>query len=248
MKTAIRMDDITPDMDFDKFYRFKKILDTYQIKPLIGVVPFNKDKNLQRSSYRNNFGEFLSDLVNDGYVVALHGYHHEYTSSKGGLFPLNHFSEYAGVPYEKQAQMLREGKEQLQKWGIDTDIFMAPAHTFDENTLKALKENGFRAITDGFGNVPYRRSGLVFYPIAKRRTDCVSDKQGYSTLVIHANTIEEDEFKKYENLIANNKDHFISYVEYLQVEPENRTIFKNMTEYMLALFKYILVSLRKSKG
>ena len=248
MKTAIRMDDITPDMDFEKFYRFKKILDTYQIKPLIGVVPFNKDKNLQRSSYRNNFDEFLSDLVNDGYVVALHGYHHEYTSSKGGLFPLNHFSEYAGVPYEKQAQMLREGKEQLQKWGIDTDIFMAPAHTFDENTLKALKENGFRAITDGFGNVPYRRSGLVFYPIAKRRTDCVSDKQGYSTLVIHANTIEEDEFKKYENLIANNKDHFISYVEYLQVEPENRTIFKNMTEYMLALFKYILVSLRKNKG
>ena len=52
MKTAIRMDDITSDMDFEKFYRVKKLLDTYQIKSLIGVVPFNRDKNLKRNPAR----------------------------------------------------------------------------------------------------------------------------------------------------------------------------------------------------
>ena len=39
MKIAIRMDDITPDMDWAKFLRFKELCDLYQVKPLIGVVP-----------------------------------------------------------------------------------------------------------------------------------------------------------------------------------------------------------------
>ena len=49
LKIAVRLDDITPDMDYEKFNRMKQILDTYQIKPLIGVVPFNKDSNLKKN-------------------------------------------------------------------------------------------------------------------------------------------------------------------------------------------------------
>ena len=39
MKIAVRMDDITPDMDWEKFEAFKTILDKYNIKPLLGIVP-----------------------------------------------------------------------------------------------------------------------------------------------------------------------------------------------------------------
>ncbi|MBO5623235.1 MAG: DUF2334 domain-containing protein, partial [Butyrivibrio sp.] len=42
MNITIRMDDITPDMDWDKFLRFKSLLDEHGIKPLIGVVPDNR--------------------------------------------------------------------------------------------------------------------------------------------------------------------------------------------------------------
>ena len=49
MKIAVRMDDITPDMDWEKFLAFKEILDTFGIKPLIGVVPDNRDENLHRA-------------------------------------------------------------------------------------------------------------------------------------------------------------------------------------------------------
>ena len=49
MKIAVRLDDITPDMDWEGFLCFKELLDRYQVKPLIGVVPQNKDENLQGS-------------------------------------------------------------------------------------------------------------------------------------------------------------------------------------------------------
>lgn len=246
MKTAIRMDDITPDMDFEKFYRVKKLLDTYQIKPLIGVVPFNQDSNLMKNPFLEDFPGFLKSLKEDGYVIALHGCYHVYTTDKKGLFPLNNFSEYAGISYEKQNEMICRGKARLREWGIDTDIFMAPAHTFDKNTIKALKMNGFRAATDGFGSKPYIRRGLVFYPIAAKRSECFSDKKGYTTLVLHTNMMEEKDFETLEKQLQENHEKFISYSEYLGVTAAKRGLLGNMAEYMMALSKYVLVRLRES--
>ena len=244
MKTALRLDDITPDMDFDKFNRLKKILDTYQIKPLIGVVPFNEDTNLKRDEIHTDFTEFLTNLKKEGYQIALHGYHHIYTTKKGGLFPLNDFSEYAGVPYGKQLTMIKEGKAALEKMGIETDIFMAPAHSYDKNTLKALKDCGFCKVTDGFGKYPYKRCGLTFYPIAFSRLECFKEKKGYTTLVIHANSIEDNEFVKYEEMFAKNKESFIPYEDYLKIPAKSRSMLINGLEYMMAKTKHVLVKMR----
>ena len=49
MKIAVRLDDITPDMDWESFLRFKELLDRYQVKPLIGIVPDNQDEHLKGS-------------------------------------------------------------------------------------------------------------------------------------------------------------------------------------------------------
>ena len=49
MKIAVRLDDITPDMDWEGFLRFKALLDRYQVKPLIGVIPQNRDENVKGS-------------------------------------------------------------------------------------------------------------------------------------------------------------------------------------------------------
>lgn len=59
MKIAIRMDDITPDMDWEKFIEFKGLLDEYGIKPLIGVVPDNRDENLVRNETRSDFWQYI---------------------------------------------------------------------------------------------------------------------------------------------------------------------------------------------
>ncbi|MBQ0027065.1 MAG: DUF2334 domain-containing protein [Lachnospiraceae bacterium] len=246
MKTAIRLDDITPDMDPEKYKKVEKILDDNGICPLIGVVPFNEDENLKRSSERltdSEFAEYIKGRLDKKWVVALHGYNHVYTTGKMGIFPLNNFSEYAGVPYEKQLEMLKKGKDKLAEFGVQTDIFMTPAHTYDKNTLKALVDAGFSRVTDGFGSGPYIRKGLTFYPISRKRKECISDKKGYTTLVLHTNTMEDSDIERFENMIRDNREHFINYCDYLEVEAVSRGALGNITEYFTALAKYFVVKL-----
>ena len=54
-------------------------------------------------------------------------------------------------------------RKKLLDRGIETKLFMAPGHTFDKTTLRALKALGFTHVTDGFGDLPYVRSEMTFY-------------------------------------------------------------------------------------
>lgn len=246
MKTAIRLDDITPDMDWDRYNRIEKILNEANIKPLIGVVPYNMDDNLSRAFKKKSddeFKEYLSEKKSDGWEIALHGYNHTYTTKAMGIFPLNNFSEFAGVAYDKQLKMLENGLKKLDEWGIDTDIFMTPAHTFDKNTLKAMKAAGIKRVTDGFGDVPFIRDGLTFYPICKRRKDAISNMSGYTTYVLHTNTMEDSDIMNFERTVKEHRDCFIDYSDYLQIEAVNRGAFGNIKEYITALSKFVLVKI-----
>ena len=62
MKIAVRMDDITPDMDWKSFLKFEKLLDKYGIAPLIGVVPCNRDTNLMREASRVEFWDYVHEF------------------------------------------------------------------------------------------------------------------------------------------------------------------------------------------
>lgn len=249
MKIAIRMDDITPDMDWANFMRFKELCDKYQIKPLLGIVPDNKDENLRiydpKDAPVKDFWLYMQELGRAGWPIAQHGVYHIYTTSKMGCFPLNRLSEFAGISYNQQYELLRAGRNSLRLHGISTDIFMAPAHSFDRNTLKALKKLGFHSITDGFGALPYSRHGITFYPIAFRQEGALKRKQGYTTFVVHTNTMKEKDFRRYENLFAQYKDRLISYTELLNITPQKRGLAGSLGEYIVALMKFMLVSLHQ---
>lgn len=242
MKIAVRLDDITPDMDWSKFYAFKDILDAHGIKPLIGVVPDNQDKMLALNPPREGFWDDIKALQQQGWVVAMHGVNHVYDSKQGGMFPLNDFSEFAGHPLEVQREKIRKGKEILEEKGIQTDFFMTPAHTYDANTLKALKENGFRKVTDGFGEYPYEWEGITFYPISFRMSDSLKKDNGYTTMVVHTNTI--DNMDSYKKMFEKHREQFISYSEYMKILPEGRTRWDMKKEHMMAVLKHWLVKLR----
>lgn len=248
MKISIRMDDITPDMDWAKFLRFKELCDLYQVKPLIGVVPLNRDENLHIEEPEDapvkDFWSYVRELQNEGWSVAQHGVTHIYTTKKMGCFPLNRLSEFAGGSYEKQYESLLLGKTILQEHGIETDLFMAPAHSFDRNTIKALKELGFCRMTDGFGEMPYTRWGMTFYPISYKQSSCLKKTKGYTTFVVHANTMNDKDFERYERLFAQYRDRLISYTELLALQPERRGVLGAMKEYMMSLTKFALVTLR----
>lgn len=250
MKVAVRLDDITPDMDWQHFLRFKALLEKYQVKPLIGIVPDNRDENLKgtKEGAPDDFYGYIRDLRDRGWCIAMHGFRHVYTTKKGGIFPLNNFSEFAGLSYEKQKSMLEEGKRLLMGKGIETDIFMAPAHSYDKNTLRALKETGFRGLTDGFGKKPYTMEGLTFYPISFQLSRTLHKKslgtEEYSTMVIHTSTIKEEELARYESYFQMQDVDWISFEEYLEQKPALRSVFGRWKEFLMAKMKYLLVKLR----
>ena len=47
MKFIIRIDDVTPKMNLYNFNLLKDSLISLRIKPIIGVVPDNRDENLE---------------------------------------------------------------------------------------------------------------------------------------------------------------------------------------------------------
>ena len=41
----VRIDDVCENMNWEMMDRCEKLLDQYNIKPLLGVIPFNRDKD-----------------------------------------------------------------------------------------------------------------------------------------------------------------------------------------------------------
>lgn len=237
MKIAVRMDDITPDMDWKSFDAFVKLFRKYGIRPLLGIVPDNQDPKLSVEKPDPDFYQKMLDLQNEGFCLAMHGSNHVYTTKKGGCFPLNGQSEFAGKPEDAQRALLKSGRKKLEEKGIHTDIFMAPGHTLDKTTVKVLKELGFTHITDGFGRAPYRRWGMVWFPISFLRRFCFTDKEGITTLVIHANHSTDAELAAYEKMFQDNRERFVPYTAFFEWEAKPQSTIARLTEYGMALGK-----------
>lgn len=205
---AFRLDDITPDMDWDKFYRVKAIFNKYDVKPLIGVVPDNRDPELKKGQLRPDFWEVVKSLKKSGWSVAMHGTRHIYETKHSGMFGLKKASEFAGLPYRVQYDKLEEGMEILKKNGITTDIFMAPGHTFDKKTLKALKKLGFNYVSDGYMDVPCRYKGLTFIPCRRSEPGLST---GMDTICLHPNELEEGDYRELTNFLEKHKNKVISF-------------------------------------
>lgn len=233
-------------MDRAKFDRMRAMLDVAGVRPLIGVVPDPQDPKLHRQDNDPQYWDLVHELEAAGWAISMHGLTHVYTTKDGGMLPLNHQSEFAGRPYEEQREMIRQGREILEAKGIHTDIFMAPSHTYDENTLKALLANGFTRMTDGFGDHPYTWHGMTFCPISFNRGSVLKDKAsaGYTTFVYHTNVMEESDFAGLERLLK--EQDVISYDELLAVPAVPQSAIGRGKEYAMAAGKQFLVSIRKS--
>ena len=55
----MRFDDINSRMDWKRFFTIKKVLEKYNIRSILGVVPNCKDKTLEVGKKNSNFFENL---------------------------------------------------------------------------------------------------------------------------------------------------------------------------------------------
>lgn len=254
-KYAYRLDDITEDMNWDHFFHMKEIFDRYRVCPLIGVVPLNRDPKLKAGECREDFFTVVRGLQEAGWSIAQHGYEHLYETREAGLLGLKDASEFAGVPYERQEEKLRLGKRILEENGVCAEIFMAPGHTYDENTLKALKQNGFRYVTDGYADCSYQYQGLTFIPC---KSAGIPAKTGTDTICLHLNEMKEADFQEVERFIAANRKNIVDFKELLQETPlpyegavrrsEKRNLWKKNAKRSLVKNKVIQEYLRQNNS
>ena len=151
-------------MDWQKFERIQNLFFEYGIKPIIAVIPDNQDEKIKINPPDSAFWQKIKELGNRGWIIAMHGYQHKYAQENGGILKIHAKSEFAGLPHQEQYDKIKKGKEILENHGIKTDIFIAPGHSFDKNTLKALKENGFNAISDGIALYPFKKYDIIWVP------------------------------------------------------------------------------------
>ncbi len=205
-KYIFRMDDITPDMDWGKFYKFFDMFERNGIRPIIGVVPDNKDPHLSKQPKREDFWEIIKDLQQRKAVdVAQHGFEHKYVVKKTGVFRKIYGywpqSEFVGLSYEEQYRKIKAGQDILKGHGIISDIWMAPSHSFDKTTMKVLKDLGFKRITDGIALFPYKSKGLLFIPQQLWKSDVMPFKTGIATICLHTNELDDEYFYELEEFI-----------------------------------------------
>ena len=49
-KFLFRLDDIAPNMDWSMMDKVEKLFNSYNVKPILGVIPKNEDKDLKKKA------------------------------------------------------------------------------------------------------------------------------------------------------------------------------------------------------
>lgn len=165
-RMILRLDDASARMDVEKWQRMEELLDKYNIKPLVGVIPDCKDPTMVKYDSDPFFWDKVHRWRKKGWIIAMHGYQHLYLSNEGGINPVNKKSEFAGLSYEKQAEKMQNAWDIFIAHGITPNVFFAPSHTFDKDTLKALKNTTpIRIVSDTVAYDVYNDNGIIYLPL-----------------------------------------------------------------------------------
>lgn len=209
-KYIMRLDDACEKMDIKKWNRIETLLDKYNIKPLVGVIPHCEDPMMNQYPTDNSFWEKVHRWESKGWTIALHGYNHVYSTECGGINPIHKRSEFAGEPLEVQQDKIRKGVEIFREHGIDPHSFFAPSHTFDDNTLVALKtESNIRIVSDTIAWRPYIKAEFGFVPQQCGRARWLPFS--VVTFCYHPNVMTEEDYIELEKFILRNKKRFVDF-------------------------------------
>lgn len=160
----IRFDDVCPSMNWVIWEQIEAILSRHNIKPILAVVPDNKDPKLGTSNYTPDFWERVRCWQSAGWSIGLHGYQHVYETNYAGIVGHNNYSEFAGLPYSTQRNKLLKAIEIFKREGLLTNLWIAPAHSFDITTVRILAELEINVISDGYYRRPVQNLGSIWIP------------------------------------------------------------------------------------
>ncbi|WP_300565263.1 DUF2334 domain-containing protein [Flavobacterium sp.] len=209
-KYLIRLDDACPTFHFEKWQLFFDVFDKYGVKPIIAVIPNNESKAFDTFNEGLDFWEEVRKWNANDYEIAFHGYNHVYGTQDKGIIGLeNYKSEFAGLPLEAQEEKLRKGQEIFEREQLNPRVFVAPAHTFDFNTLKALKNQTYVSIiSDGFALQGFLEYGFNWIPM--QLWGPKNKKSGLWTICYHPETAKQKDLQALEQFIQKNRADIIT--------------------------------------
>jgi predicted deacetylase len=160
----IRFDDFYVGMEKNNLFKVRDTVIQYSIPAIIGVVPNWQDElDVKQPVEEGEFWKTIRLLQEHGCEIALHGYSHK-LFKHNNLLGVNGYGEFAGLNLQEQQKRIKNGLMVLTQHNIPCRMFMAPAHSFDMNTIIALKDSSISIITDGKSFYPYLFQGLLFLP------------------------------------------------------------------------------------
>ncbi len=207
----IRIDDVAGNMNWNLMKKSETLFDKLNIKPLLGVIPSNKDQEILKYERKENFWSQVRNWQNKGWEIAMHGYTHVYDkeTNKKDFFGYGGKSEFFGHSLEVQKKRISEGLEIFKSEGVKIRSFFAPNHTYDLNTFKALKTNNLDNIIDGYGFFPYKEYDMNFIPQLFYKE--IMLPFGIQSTQVHLNYMNEINFLKFEKFIINNIKNIIKF-------------------------------------
>jgi predicted deacetylase len=138
----IRFDDIVPNMNWSLMNKCENLFDKYNIKPLLGIIPQNQDKELQAYKKNENFWDQARTWQKKGWEISMHGFSHVYDreTNRKDYFGYGGRSEFFGRDFETQEMRIRKGLQVFRDEKINIRSFFAPNHTCDKFE-KFIKKN-----------------------------------------------------------------------------------------------------------
>ena len=208
---VIRFDDICENMKWNFMEKCENLFDELNIKPILGVIPNNKDKELLKYKKKHNFWDIVRKWQRKGWTIAMHGYTHVYdtNTNKKDYFNYGGRSEFFGHSLKEQINRINLGLKKFNAENIAIRVFFAPNHTYDQNTFKALKNCGISEVIDGYGLTPYRYLNINFIPQLFYKNIILP--YGIQSTQIHLNYWGEEDFKIFKRFIIKNKNKIITY-------------------------------------
>ena len=239
----IRLDDITENMNWDLMKKLELLFENYAIKPVLGVIPQNKDNELLSYPKKNDFWEQVRIWKNKGWEIAMHGYTHVYdkTCKNDDYFNYGGGSEFCGHSLEMQMLRIKNGLKKFDDEKIKIRIFFAPNHTYDENTFIALKNCGINEVIDGYGLMPYVENNIKFIPQLFYKIFLLPF--GIQATQIHLNYWKQKDFHNFEKFVKKNSNKIITYDQALK-KVNNNFFYKfiNILSKKILKFKRVVKS------
>ncbi len=203
----LRFDDLCPTVHRERWQSWRALIAEFDLKPILAVVPENRDPALDVSPPDPDFWAEMRALEACGAAIGLHGYRHLCVSRGRSLVGLHRSTEFAGVPGKTQREWIAAGLRILRGHGLNPCIFVAPRHGFDAKTLGALRAEGIALLSDGFALRPFLQRGITWIP--QQLWGPLEKPSGLWTICVHPNTASEEEMARLRAFLRDHSAQFL---------------------------------------